>query len=674
MAGSPPDASALDASSLNRFCGDASSITLGHLTLNCPIGQSFLDSIIPADSTPIPEDGHEVNYNLLDDIDGWGYDGKGVVFTGSENLVPDKDDNPNPQMRTAKRGDKVTVSIKGTPGHYVPGSELPLFWYELRAELTQGLVPDENSIQIKVDGTVLDSSLYTLSVEDLGGSSAEGIGYVIAAKLEWAEYTKPYANPMTWEFIRHLYDEDTVAELSFSAMVGQDTPSTASITATNKKDANGATQRSSTKSPATILIDGNLVIQRVDESGEPLAGASYSIAGLKATKDALNDNVYHYDSNGDITSFTTGEAGKIVILGVPLGQYTVTETATPEGHTIKQETQQVEVSWLSSSIEQYDSAVFEGLGNDLAKHVTRLTDGSYVLSPAAYSMSQDTIAYDSESNSYTGVLDMPYTPHITITKDGNNLTWTRGNWTHVALSSGNFIFDEQLGKYTTTWAFMPVSGTPQADISITKEGNTLKIDDHGSYKDIPFIFDSSDGCYHYEAAGSDGALEQYITCEENNGYTLKFTADYSELFGTEFILVIAYRYDYDENSGMYSRYSAPSTKMVIDEITSEKIKLTGYAILNYSPSLDIFYTTTMATGNSIHLSYAFRKTIKPTEVYGTNVLFSEMADDTEPTGIPADTPEAIPNPQTSDAILQILAISTIALLSAFAIRKHLSRR
>ena len=280
MAGSPPDASALDASSLNRFCGDASSITLGHLTLNCPIGQSFLDSIIPADSTPIPEDGHEVNYNLLDDIDGWGYDGKGVVFTGSENLVPDKDDNPNPQMRTAKRGDKVTVSIKGTPGHYVPGSELPLFWYELRAELTQGLVPDENSIQIKVDGTVLDSSLYTLSVEDLGGSSAEGIGYVIAAKLEWAEYTKPYANPMTWEFIRHLYDEDTVAELSFSAMVGQDTPSTASITATNKKDANGATQRSSTKSPATILIDGNLVIQRVDESGEPLAGASYSIACL----------------------------------------------------------------------------------------------------------------------------------------------------------------------------------------------------------------------------------------------------------------------------------------------------------------------------------------------------------------------------------------------------------
>ena len=606
-------------------------------------------------------------------MDGWGHDGKGVVFTGSDNLVPDKDGNPNPQMRTAKRGDKVGVSIKGTPGHYYPGTtDVPLFWYELRAELTKGLVPDESSIQIKVDGTVLDSSLYSLSVEDSSDSTAEGIGYVITAKLEWAEYTKPTPYPEKWEFVRHLYEEDAEVELSFSATVGQSVPPTTQITATSIREHTVAEKSSSAKSPATVLIDGNLVIQRTDEAGEPLAGASYSVAGLKATKDTLNDNVFHYDSNGDITSFTTDEAGKVVILGVPLGQYTVIETATPEGHTIKQETQQVEVNWLSSSLEQYDSVVFEDMGSGLAKYVTRLADGSYVLSPAAYGVGQSQLPYDSASGSYRGEVELPYAGTVDIAKKGSGLTWTRINKDNYSVS-GDFIFDEQLGKNVATWGFIPVLGTPSADVAITKEGDTLKIDDN-SYRDFSLVLDSADGCYRYETS-EDGAPMEIVACEENNGYTTMMSADYSELLGPGAIFVMPDRFNYDESTGLYSKYHTPSAWMVVDEITPETLTITGYPLLNYSPSFDIYYTSTISTKtNGIALSSAFRKTIQPTEAYGTNVLFSEMADNVDPADVPEDVPEDTPNPQTSDTLTKAACIILAATTSAYIIGRKLSRR
>ena len=84
---------------------------------------------------------------------------------------------------------------------------------------------------------------------------------------------------------------------------------------------------------ATALLKANLVIERKDADGNPLAGVGYSVNGVKADAGQAAGQ-YRYNPSGSVTEFVTDEDGEVVIKGVPIGEYEVTETSVPAGHQL----------------------------------------------------------------------------------------------------------------------------------------------------------------------------------------------------------------------------------------------------------------------------------------------------------------------------------------------------
>ena len=110
------------------------------------------DSTISCNEVPFPS----LLFNRISDGEKlWGHDGKGIVFADSENLI-----NGNPQLKTAKRGDTLTFSVKLEAEDYYDAAETdPITEYRLVSLISSGLDVDLTSVQLKVNGQVtpLDS-------------------------------------------------------------------------------------------------------------------------------------------------------------------------------------------------------------------------------------------------------------------------------------------------------------------------------------------------------------------------------------------------------------------------------------------------------------------------------------------------------------------------------------
>ena len=76
-----------------------------------------------------------------------------------------------------------------------------------------------------------------------------------------------------------------------------------------------------------------IVVQKVNDDGEPLKGATFSFpVAVASEKDENGYYVADYSATTQTASLTTPDDGVIVIKGVKAGDYTVTETAAPEGY------------------------------------------------------------------------------------------------------------------------------------------------------------------------------------------------------------------------------------------------------------------------------------------------------------------------------------------------------
>lgn len=106
-----------------------------------------------------------------------------------------------------------------------------------------------------------------------------------------------------------------------------------------------------------------LGIQKIDEEGNPLAGAEFTIEGVAANETSVA-GVYEYDANGEVTTFVTNEDGQIIIKGVDAGDYVVTETKAPDGYNLLTGTKTVSASLESvSSYSETTTVYFDADGN-----------------------------------------------------------------------------------------------------------------------------------------------------------------------------------------------------------------------------------------------------------------------------------------------------------------------
>ena len=88
-----------------------------------------------------------------------------------------------------------------------------------------------------------------------------------------------------------------------------------------------------------------IAIKKVDQGGNNLKGAQFSVAGINVNK--ISDGNYIVTAKGDnITSgaMTCDDNGELVIKGVESGEYSITEEVAPNGYNKLTESQTIEVA------------------------------------------------------------------------------------------------------------------------------------------------------------------------------------------------------------------------------------------------------------------------------------------------------------------------------------------
>ena len=610
------------------------------LSQNCSASSSEANVSCNTFSSP------EVLFSRLSDGEMlWGHDGKGVVFTDAENLV----DN-NPQLQTARPGDRLNYAMQiETEKYYNDNERNQILSYVFQAGFSGGLIPDIASLNIKINGQPVPTDAYETNLEEYDESDSRyGIRKILMMSFDW---------------VAGDYPDKAVVDIEFSATVDQNAKNQVFVRGDYDLSISGYTEGHSMvfdKYQATALLDGNIVIRRVDGAGNPVEGARYSVEGIKAKRDTTTNGAYVYDENGPLSEFETSEKGIISIKDVPFGVYAAKEISSPDGspleHTI---TKNIEVG-LSEMESGKDRIIYtmnsvDGrrvLEFDFTNQIVGLDDGAIVMSydkwfETIYGMNYSTsqmIPYDAEQGFYS---DSSGNAHIYKDGDVYRLVSVENDQS----IEGTFVYDKSIEKY--------VMNVKNIDFPVKalKEYGWLEVNDSIAKvsvggEPVELTYDKAGGKYSYH----EGDVTYTI---KKNGADYDLTLDISSSSNGGGIKM---SFTYNEEAEMYLPKLLDSYQ-VLEKITPSEIVLGQYLTFIKDEQTGDYY-----------------------QAFLTGILGSGMK--SRPEMIPAvaflfrgtiangdsSAPETTPNPQTSDAVIKVLAIFTTALLPAFAIRKHLTRR
>ena len=573
----------------------------------------------------------------------WGYDGKGLIFADNNNLV----DN-NPQLATAKRGDTLKYAMEIETQRYNDAEMTgPVEVYAIYGLFSDGLVFDPQSIVVKVGGQVLVQDYYALEyIDDLGEEGAILGG---AKSAFWLQI--PWNNSGNF-----LYDEDAKITVAYTAKVSEDAPSevwSRGVYFSNLSSVDFSVFQS-TEHQAKALIDGNILIRRVDANGNPLTGVKYTIDGVRGNKS--ENGTYEYDTDGSENEFETNSDGQTVIANVPLGKYVVREVFSPDGTSPTEATIAKNMIEEQTSIETgFIDYVFDSqLPSWTAKGTIRgrdtittdsgvtLADGgelySIITSEPASSL-KTVLPFDEPSGRYKtndgGV-------YIQKTADGYEL----GIDGTTTMNPRPFVYDERTGKNIVHFSMeeaWPSSYTDYYYLEFLDDNTAIA---HGVLS-VNLVLNPENGCYEGYSSGYE---TDFSLCADSKGYRLM---DKGGSLATYF--------SYDNALDKYILRDVHEMYYAIDEATDESVALTLYLPIAFDNEIDkYFFTLPMGGGFGYLANYS------PETITVTEFLFQEKSSDA--------APDSIPNPQTSDAIIKATFIVTIGLASIFVLRKQLTKR
>ncbi|MBR0482809.1 hypothetical protein IJJ54_01750 [Candidatus Saccharibacteria bacterium] len=609
-------------------------------------------------------DASTIDYNIISEGEPlWGYDGLGVIFPDEEYLMKKNDGSLDYQTRVAKRGESVRVSTKlETALYHDDTTSWPMTAYQFQSLFPRGVAVDESSVIVKVDGAEIDGSGYTVSVEDVPTEEAEMTGYYLSVSIgvKWAEITRS-SNTFTTEF---LYDEGAEIEIEYALRANSNAGASISFANVHGYDyvysSNGNTRNTqiSDIKNLNVLIDGNLVIKRVDKNGAPLAGAKFAVEGVKAKESSTVAGAYEYDRNGSISEFVTDENGRVIITGLPLKDYTVTEAEAPAGHVTEDKTKTRTVAWEDLVNIDYNEEKFMLAGlMDLTPYLQSIGDDMYV-----YDMSQTgyEMTYDATTGEY---------------KNSSLLMTARKG------TDGNYILDGALGDdiETTYWddwgGYVAVSTLSDY---LTAESSHVSYPDIGDYlvknndgtitirgmknDDSETVFTSKgDGCYSADGSALFGGEGEALLCEtENDEYQLVAPLSASSGMGK----TVGAHFKYLDKLSRYV-IDYPYSFNLIREKSEQAVEYRGLTVIKHYPKVDKYY---MSLGGPSMAQYEVERQLIPHILYANEVVFTDIeSSDSESEGVPE-------NPQTADNFGVIaLAFGIVAVSGGFLARRQLRR-
>ena len=574
---------------------------------------------------------------LLENQTIWGNDKKGVVFADQNNLI-----DGNPQLKTTNPGESLRFSMQIVLERYHDSS--PITEVSASNFISTGLIVDQDSLQISVNGQVLPAEQFRLEYSD-GSIGIEGIGAMLSfgASLLDGDTFK--------------YPDGAVLELTFTATVDDDAPDEVFsrggyIFATKK----GSIVMSSDDYPmskeaqSTAILNSGLIIRRQDDNGNPISGAKYSIDGVRAVVDANQNNVYYYDENGDTEVFVTGEDGSVIIRKLPIDTYAINELSSPNGHEPQQKTM---TRANYENVEEIEFGpthyVFNLLGNaDLTGYIgkTTMDDGRTIISNAEFNEAlgdepadgSRLYTYDDETQTYKN--GSGSTMYIVKTQDGYRLHGEGGYRAPYNPYSINSIHDNSTDEDLVLLDYTTVLGTNVAkrDFGLEILGSQAILHDSGETRRL--FYDDNEDCYK-DSTGKT------IVRKTDSGYRMEEGGS-------------SLSYKYNQDAGMYTSDSIMEI-YAIREVSDTQLAAYPYFPIDYSPEFDHYYT-----GFSIMTKQRILTETRDS-LRASIVLFRDRATNDA-------APEAIPNPQTSDTLTKAACIILAATTSAYIIGRTLSRR
>lgn len=229
--------------------------------------------------------------------------------------------------------DKVPFCLEGKVASYY--DDYPVYKYTFHDKLSDGLTFDAASVAVKVDGTKIETGYEVVTTGLTDGCTFEivfddlkGITVVKANSMITVEYTATLND----DAIIGAAGNPNEARLEFSNNPNDETGSETGVTPWDK----------------VIVFTYKVVVDKVDQDQEPLAGAEFKLekkTGTNAEGEGIWTLVKDYTTEedgttegdttadgGDAGDATTEPLTQFVFKGLDDGTYRLTETKTPAGY------------------------------------------------------------------------------------------------------------------------------------------------------------------------------------------------------------------------------------------------------------------------------------------------------------------------------------------------------
>ena len=207
-------------------------------------------------------------------------------------------------------GDTIPYKLTGTlPTNY---DKYTKYAYKFHDEMSAGLTLDPASIKVKIDGTEIASSKYTVT-QDAGSNSFT----VAFADLKALDTPTTANSSIVVEYNCKLNDNAVIGSAG--------NPNTVYLEYSNNPNRGGEGEFGKTPKDKNIVFSYKVIVNKKDENNDPLVGAEFTLYKKTATgKEAITRFTINNTMEANKTTFT--------YKGLDAGKYVLEETKTPTGY------------------------------------------------------------------------------------------------------------------------------------------------------------------------------------------------------------------------------------------------------------------------------------------------------------------------------------------------------
>lgn len=241
------------------------------------------------------------------------------VYLKGKTPDPEKTIN-NKKYDSAQVGDTVDFKVESM----VPNmTGYDKYYYVFKDTMTEGLTvsKDKLNLVVKIDGTVVDPSEYTLTVD---------------------ETNRTFTVSFNDFYAKHAKDANESLTFTYSAVVNEKAINDTNTSINKAEVSYGNNPGNLTNGdPSEVkVLTHTLRINKVDETGAALAGAEFALYRGDVDSDKLRfvnegNGTYRIATNDDKTTTDTlvsPEEGVITVKGLSEGHYVIEETKAPDGY------------------------------------------------------------------------------------------------------------------------------------------------------------------------------------------------------------------------------------------------------------------------------------------------------------------------------------------------------